>query len=113
MVVKRGDVWLVKLDPILDSEQRGTRPCVIVSNDVINRFAPIVIAIPMTSRTEKKRLPTHVLVAQAKSRLKLDAVALTEHVQSVSKQRLLRRIAKLPAEVMAEMNHALRLAQDL
>ena len=37
MVVKRGQIWLTKFDPTIDSEQKGTRPALIVSNDVGNQ----------------------------------------------------------------------------
>jgi len=47
--VKRGDIWLVDLNPVRGSEQRGIRPCLVISSDVVNEYAPTVCVIPLTS----------------------------------------------------------------
>jgi len=49
MVVKRFDVYLMNLDPIIGSEIRKTRPCLIISPDEMNRHIKTVIVAPMTS----------------------------------------------------------------
>lgn len=38
--VRRGDIYYAKLDPHIGSEQGGTRPVLILSNDTGNRFSP-------------------------------------------------------------------------
>lgn len=47
--MKRGEVWLVQLDPTVGSEIRKTRPCVIVSPDEMNAHLRTVIVAPMTT----------------------------------------------------------------
>ncbi len=42
--------------------QNGIRPILILSNDISNAVAPFVVAAPMSSKTHKLYLPTHVLV---------------------------------------------------
>ncbi|MBX2892824.1 MAG: type II toxin-antitoxin system PemK/MazF family toxin [Saprospiraceae bacterium] len=49
MVAKRFEIWLVSLDPVQGSEIAKTRPCVIVSPDVLNRHLATVLAAPLTS----------------------------------------------------------------
>ena len=44
MEIKRGEVFYADLSPVIGSEQGGTRPVVIVQNDVGNRHSPTVIA---------------------------------------------------------------------
>jgi mRNA interferase MazF len=46
--VRRGDVFLVQLDPTRGSEIRKTRPCVVVSPDDLNAHLRSVIVAPMT-----------------------------------------------------------------
>lgn len=56
--VRRGDIYYAKLDPHIGSEQGGTRPVLILSNDTGNRFSPTVIVAAITSRVRKKtKLP--------------------------------------------------------
>ena len=59
MSVKRGDIYYADLSPVVGSEQGGTRPVLIIQNDVGNKFSPTVIAAAITSKTDKSKLPTH------------------------------------------------------
>jgi mRNA interferase MazF len=49
----RNDIFMVTLDPVVGSEQGGTRPVFVISNNLMNRFAPFVLIIPMTRDKEK------------------------------------------------------------
>ncbi|MBC8181667.1 type II toxin-antitoxin system PemK/MazF family toxin, partial [candidate division KSB1 bacterium] len=60
--VKRGDIWLVDLNPTRGSEQKGIRPCIIISNDLTNKYAPTVCAIPLTSNLDGKRFPINAIL---------------------------------------------------
>ena len=48
-VMKRGEIWLVSLDPTSGHEQRGRRPVLIVSPDAFNRVTKVPIVLPITS----------------------------------------------------------------
>ena len=61
--IKRGDIYYANLNPVIGSEQGGTRPVLIISNDVGNKYSPTVIVAPITSRIHTKaKLPTHTLI---------------------------------------------------
>ena len=61
--IKRGDIYYANLNPVIGSEQGGTRPVLIISNDVGNKHSPTVIVAPITSRVHTKaKLPTHTLI---------------------------------------------------
>jgi mRNA-degrading endonuclease toxin of MazEF toxin-antitoxin module len=47
--VKRGDIYLVSLDPTLGHEQQGTRPVLLVSPDRFNAVTRVPIVVPITS----------------------------------------------------------------
>lgn len=57
--ILRGDIYTVDLGEGFGSIQGGFRPCVVVSNNVGNRFAPVVMIAPLTTKT-KHNIPTHV-----------------------------------------------------
>ena len=46
---RRGDVYWVRFDPVVGTEIRKTRPAVIVSNDLCNRYGTRVVVLPITS----------------------------------------------------------------
>jgi mRNA-degrading endonuclease toxin of MazEF toxin-antitoxin module len=48
--MKRGEIWLVGLDPTQGHEQKGTRPVLIVSPEPFNRVTKVPVVVPITSR---------------------------------------------------------------
>ena len=61
--IKRGDIYYAELNPVIGSEQGGTRPVLIISNDIGNRHSPTVIVAAITSRVHTKaKLPTHTAI---------------------------------------------------
>jgi mRNA-degrading endonuclease toxin of MazEF toxin-antitoxin module len=47
--MRRGDIYLVDLDPTEGHEQRGTRPVLVVSPDEFNKFTQVPVVLPITS----------------------------------------------------------------
>ncbi|MBI3098528.1 MAG: type II toxin-antitoxin system PemK/MazF family toxin [Planctomycetes bacterium] len=108
--VAHGDVLLVRLDPTVGSEERKTRPVVVVSNDSINRHARVFIAVPFTSSLRPPS-PTQVIVhPSASNGLKADSRALCEHLRSLDKQRIVDRWGRLSTTDMRRIEGALRIA---
>lgn len=107
--VKRGEIWLVDLNPVRGSEQRGIRPCLVISNDVTNEYAPTVCVAPLTSNLTGRRFPINVLLMREDTGLKRDSLLLGGQIRTVSKERLLRKLADLRAERMPEVETALKL----
>lgn len=66
--IKRGEIYIANLDPALGSEEGKERRVLIVSNDVGNAMAPVVIALPITGEvTEKrKKMPMYVSLSPTK-----------------------------------------------
>ncbi|MBL7093008.1 type II toxin-antitoxin system PemK/MazF family toxin [candidate division KSB1 bacterium] len=80
--VKRCDIWLVDLNPTRGSEQKGIRPCIIISNDLTNKYAPTVCAIPLTSNLDGKRFPINAILKKAEKHQKKlkDFFSLSPHL---------------------------------
>ena len=58
--VLRGQIYFANLDPVIDSEQGGNQPVLVIQNDVGNRFSPTVIVAPITTQIKKMRQMTHI-----------------------------------------------------
>lgn len=112
-MILRGEIYSACLDPVVGSEQGGSRPVVVVQNDVGNRFSPTVIVLAVTSQLHKARLPTHVQVSAQGRGLAKDSVVLAEQVRTIDKKRLKERIGLLPPETMARIDQALRVSMGL
>lgn len=53
MNIKRGKIYLANLDPTIGGEIKKTRPVLIVSNDINNRYNLVVTVLPITSSIDK------------------------------------------------------------
>ena len=47
--MRRGDIYLVTLDPTEGHEQQGTRPVLVISPDEFNRVTQVPVVLPITS----------------------------------------------------------------
>jgi mRNA-degrading endonuclease toxin of MazEF toxin-antitoxin module len=54
--MKRGEIWLVGLDPAEDHEQKGRRPVLIVSPEAFNRVTKVPVVLPITSGGNSARM---------------------------------------------------------
>ena len=111
--MKRGDVYMAGLDPVIGSEQGGYRPVVIIQNDTGNQHAPTVIAVPVTSSGSKPSLPTHAVLLRGEGGLWRDSIALCEQVRTLEKSRLTRRLGSLGPEAMRGVERAVQISLDM
>jgi len=112
--LSRGDIVLVELDPTRGSEQRGTRPCLVVQNDVGNENAPTTIVVPFTTSFDDDRYPFEVLVTADETNLREDSVAVCSQIRTVSiEHRIQTVIGAVPDERMSEVDTALEYSLGL
>jgi mRNA interferase MazF len=111
-MIRRGEIYLADLDPVRGHEQAGTRPVLIIQNDIGNQYSSTTIVAAITSRISKKRLPTHVEVSTQESGLPKDSVVLLEQIRTLDKERLIRKMGVI-SQKMEEVNGALHKSLDL
>jgi mRNA interferase MazF len=109
MSLARGSVVLVDLEPTLGHEQRGVRPCVIVSDPDVAatlRF-PLVCVVPVTGTAGNSVLCPRL--APGPSGLKKESFALVDQVRSIDKRRIRRAYGILGADELAALDEGLAL----
>ena len=113
MMVRRGDIYYADLSPVVDSEQGGVRPVLIVQNDIGNRHSPTVIAAAITSQKDKAKLPTHIPVSADSCGLTKDSIVLLEQIRTIDKRRLKDKMGTLDTGSMTQINNALQISFGL
>lgn len=113
MLIKRGDVFYVNLDPTKGSEQAGRRPVLVIQNDVGNQYAPTVIVAPLTTRQFSKSYPTNVSLPKGTAGLQEFSTVLLSQIRTIDKTRLERKVGHLPASLMELVNNAMRISLGL
>jgi mRNA interferase MazF len=111
--MRRGDVVWVDLDPARGSEPDKRRPAVVVSNDGANRRAQVlnrgfVTVVPVTSTTTRA-YPFQVSLPAGSCGLPRASKAQGEHVRSIAIERIGNVAGRLPADLLVELDSALRL----
>jgi mRNA interferase MazF len=88
-VIRRGDIYVAELSPVVGREQGGRRPVVVVSPAAYNSW-PIgmVVVAPITS--VDRRLRHHILIGK-ESGLRGESYVMPEYVRAISQQRLAER----------------------
>jgi mRNA interferase MazF len=109
MRVQRGDVFMANPDPVVGSEQAGTRPVLVVQCDQANDRIPTVTIVPLTSNLRAGRFLFTVVISAAESGLAMDGVALVFHIRTLDQARLIRKMGHLDTQTMTRVDAALAL----
>ena len=109
MIIKRGDIVLANLEPVLGSEEGKIRPCLIVQNDTANKFSPNTIIVPFTSSIPDKEYPTVVIVQPSDSSLPKESAILCSQIRTISvEDRVIKKLGALNPSTMRKVNEALK-----
>lgn len=113
LLVRRGEIRLVDLEPVRGSAANKRRPAIIVSNDGANGSANrtqrgVITIVPITSNTDRV-YPFQVFLPASESGLDRDSKAQAEQVRSLSVTRMGELVGALSPTLLASLNEALRL----
>lgn len=107
----RGEVWIVSLDPTVGHELQKTRPAIIVTSDIYNRYNWVVLVVPLTSR--ESAVYDQVLIEPPEGGLKKTSVTLPDQLRAVDCRRLVKRLGRLSPETLQKLDRSLRIVLDL
>ncbi|MFC1868082.1 type II toxin-antitoxin system PemK/MazF family toxin [Thermodesulfobacteriota bacterium] len=109
MNIKRGEIYLTSLDPVIGREISKTRPGVVVSNDKNNHYSGTVTILPITSKSLKKIYPFEVLLPKGAGNLPKDSKAKADQIRTLDKRRIVKFIGSLDNEEMNKIDKAMEI----
>jgi mRNA interferase MazF len=109
MNIKRGDVYLAALDPVMGREISKTRPVVVVSNNKNNEFSATVTILPITSKNTQAIYPFEVFLLQGHANLPKDSKIKADQIRTLDKSRLVKYIGFVGKEDMDAMDRAMKI----
>ena len=105
---RRGDVLWIQCDPSVGVEPRKTRTCVVVSNDVANRFGQAVTVVPTQAYTAARAARAYMVDLRApRSTLAVARVANASMVMTYDRDRVVRRAGRMSAETQRAVDRAM------
>ncbi len=104
--MRQCEIWYADLNPVRGSEQKGHRPVVIISGNLLNSYLQVVIACPLT--TKIKGYKGNVIVApDSLNGISEKSEIMIFHVRSISKDRLIKRIGSISENQLMEIKQGL------
>ena len=111
--IRRGDVFLADLNPVVGSEEGGNRPVLIVQNNIGNRNSRTTIVAPITRKLTSSYLPVHVIVSPSVTGLQETSSVMLEQIRVMDKERLKEKVGHLPPFLMTLVDRAIRVSVGL
>ena len=109
---KRGELYSVDWNPSRGSEQAGTRPALIIQNDIGNEHSPTTIVASCSAATERP-FPFLVPITSLESGLPKDCNINLSSIMTIDKSRLRDKCGELSKEKMGEVDKALQISLEL
>lgn len=108
---KRGEIYFVELPSVSGSVQQGKRPVLVIQNDRGNEFSPNLIVLSLTTKVNKRKLPTHVRIGTEHG-LRYESDVQCESIITLDKRLVSfdSYITTLPEEKMQEVDRALQIS---
>ncbi len=111
--IRRGDIFLANLEPVIGSEQGKIRPVLIIQNNISNKHSPTIIIAAITSKIFSKEFPTNVFISKNDSKLNKESTILLNQIRSIDKSRLIKKISSLDLQLMKKVDLAVKISLDL
>ena len=108
--IKRGEIYLANLNPVIGSEQSSIRPVLVIQNDIGNMYSgTTIIALITSDIMHRPEFPTHFFI-NSRDNLKHDSLVLLEQLRTIDKCRLIKKIVTLNYSEMIEINSHLSIS---
>jgi len=113
MIIKRGEIFLAKLELTKGSEQMGIRPVLIIQNDISNKHSPVTIVAAITSRIFEKEYSTNIFISKEDSGLDKDSTIMLNQIRTIDNSRLIKKIGLLDNFTMHKVDFAIKISLAL
>lgn len=111
--ILRGDIFWANLEPVKGSEQGGTRPVLIIQNNVANEYSTTTIIAPITSKIPSKKYPTNIFLSKKDSKLNEDSTIMFNQIRTIDKLRITKKVSSLNYEFMKKVDLAIKISLGL
>ena len=98
----------MRLDPAVGSEIKKTRPCLVLTTDLVNEHRRTVVVIPLS--TARQAAPPLLVPVECAGR---EAVAVTDQIRAVAKERLEERLGAISPEQLRAVEEGVRRILEL
>jgi len=112
--MRRGEVWLINLDPTVGAEIKKVRPAVVVSSDAIG-ILPLKVIVPLTAWRDRYEVAPWMVRVDPGPENGLDKPSAADafQVRSVSQARFVRRLGSLSEATLRAISGAMAIVLEI
>ncbi len=103
MIIKLGGIYLAALDPVIGREISKTRPVLVVSNNINNKFSGTITVLPLTSGNIEKVYPFEVSLHKGIGNLPKSSKVKADQIRTLDRSRIIKMIGALDKETMIQV----------
>ena len=104
---RRGEIWIVELDPTRGHEMQKTRYSLVIQSDVLNKKLPTYIIAPITSKVRPEWFPIGIIIKRGECGLSKESQIMLNQIKAADVTRFKRKIGKLNESTMVQINESL------
>lgn len=101
------------MDPVIGMEISKTRPVLVISNDINNKYSGTVTILPITSQKLSKIYPFEVYLPKGKGNLPKNSKIKADQIRTLDKSRLISHLGDIEKKYMTEAEKAIKIHLDL
>ena len=114
MQIKQYEIWIADLNPQIGTEPGKTRPILVIQTNLLNKIPhPSTIICPLTTNVKKNVEILRVHIKKGIANLSQDCDIMIDQIRAVDNRRLVRKIGKLPNELIELVKENIRIIEDL
>ncbi len=114
MLTKQYEIWIADLNPQTGTEPGKTRPVLILQTNLLNKIPhPSTIVCPMTTNVKYDSEILRVHLEKGTANIQQACDIMIDQIRAIDNQRLVKRIGKLPAELIDKVKENLQIIMDL
>lgn len=114
MLTKQYEIWIADLNPQIGTEPGKTRPVLIVQTNLLNKIPhPSTIVCPLTTNVKKDSEILRINLKKGTASLQQTCDIMIDQVRAIDNKRLIKRIGKLPVELIGFVKENLQIIMDL
>jgi mRNA interferase MazF len=109
------NIFWADLNPVRGSEQAGTRPVLVISEEAVNQALPIVTVLCLTTYKKGRKIyPVELYLDCNDSKLDQPSIVMAHQIRSIAKERLTGRCGQIASEAVKDKIRAIiKLQLDL
>ena len=104
---RRGEIWIVELDPTRGHEMQKTRHCLVIQSDTLNKRLPTFIIAPVTSKVRPEWFPIGIVIKKQEGGLTKEGQIMLNQIKAADITRFKRRIGTVHENTLAQVDESL------